>query len=492
MRSTHRAELRRLPLSRLVLSLAASSGLLGTSVQAQASPNGGGGRVGLPVDGPRIPRPRLQQSDIVAGTFDLDELRRKGLEIFTLPFNKADGHGDGPVDFNDPSSFGGRPTTNGTWLRVNGLDSQTCLECHQFTSNATVPATLGIGGIAGIASSAFPGVTEFDLGDLDLSGIAEVNGRLINPPFLFGSGGVELAGKEMTSDLQALKAQAQANPGTAVPLVSKGVRFGTVSYDAVSGFDTSNVEGIDEDLVVRPFGRKGEFSSVRQFDIGALQFHMGMQTEEDVGTNVDADGDGVVNEITIGELSALHIFNVSLERPVQVAKNSKQVKRGARTFSSVGCASCHVPVLETSSPLLTLSFPEVQDDPDQNVFFTIDLENGPAGFRANGQGGVSVPLFSDLKRHDMGPDLAETTGSPLDPFFITPRLWGISDTAPYLHDGRALTLREAIEMHGGEGQFAADNFALLTAAEQDELLIFLNSLRTPRNAAKDISKPKRM
>jgi len=85
----------------------------------------------------------------------------------------------------------------------------------------------------------------------------------------------------------SLKAQAKANPGQVVDLVAKGVSFGTLSYDSRAGFDTSNVEGVDDDLVIKPFGRKGEFSSIRQFDIGALQFHMGMQAVELVGVEID-------------------------------------------------------------------------------------------------------------------------------------------------------------------------------------------------------------
>ena len=88
---------------------------------------------------------------------------------------------------------------------------------------ATIPPTLGIAGVAGIANTAFPFVTQFDLEDLDSNGIAEVNGRLINPPFLFGAGGVEQAGKEMTQDLQALKAQAQANARPSKVLVPRPI-----------------------------------------------------------------------------------------------------------------------------------------------------------------------------------------------------------------------------------------------------------------------------
>lgn len=439
-----------------------------------------------PIDGPALPQPRLSHTQLTNGTYSLKEIRRRGLEIFNTPFNHQDGHGDGPMNPLDPSMFGGRPTTNGTWLRINGLDSQTCQECHAFVSMATVPPTLGIAGVAGIANTAFPLTTRIDADDTDGNLLADVNGRLINPPFLYGSGGIELAGKEMTEDLQKLKADAQANPGTVVQLVTKGVSFGSISYDTVTGFDTTQVQGIEVDLVVRPFGRKGEFSSIRKFDVGALQFHMGMQATELVGVGVDADGDGVFDEATDGELTALHVFGTNLEKPTEVGANRADVQHGRSLFAQAGCTMCHVPALETHSRFLDYAYPEVETDPSQNVYLSADMTKAPR-FDKNHMGGITVPAYSDLKRHDMGPALAETTGHPnIDPFFITPRLWGITDTGPYLHDGRAMTLRRAIEMHGGEGQFAADNFANLNPFDQKDLLQFLNSLRTPDKIAKGI------
>ena len=47
-------------------------------------------------------------------------------------------------------------------------------------------------------------------------------------------------------------------------------------------------------------------------------------------------------------------------------------------------------------------------DPGANVYYRVDLTKKPAKFSKNGQGGVVVPLFADLKRHDMGDALAET------------------------------------------------------------------------------------
>ncbi len=432
---------------------------------------------------------RITQDDITSGTLTLREIRFAGMEVFSTPFTKADGFGDGPMNPADPTSPGGRPTMadNGTFLRVNGLDSQTCLECHSVLSNRQIPATFAVGGVGGISAMAMPGPTEIDIDDEQGNGFAFCNGRLINPPFVFGSGGVELVAKEMTIDLQALKALAQATPDTPIPLVAHRVSFGTITYDSgTSTFDTSGVEGIEPDLVVRPFGRKGNNATIRQFDLGALQFHMGMQPVEIVGEGVDGDGDGVVDEILACEISAMHVFSVLSTAPRRVGGNWYQVSRGFGAFRSVGCGDCHLPLTRTLSSRLPIAFPEVETDPTANVFLHVELRGEPAGFRPDRLGGIIVPMYSDLKRHHMGDSLAEHTGDPLDPYFITPRLWGVADTAPYLHDGRALTLREAIEMHDGEGLAAANDFAALPEAMKVDLLAFLDTLRTPRNPNWDL------
>ncbi|MCX7422561.1 MAG: hypothetical protein NT013_23875 [Planctomycetia bacterium] len=63
----------------------------------------------------------------------------------------------------------------------------------------------------------------------------------------------------------------------------------------------------------------------------------------------------------------------------------------------------------------------------------------------------------------------------------TPPLWGVASSAPYLHDGRAATLEQAIQWHGGEGQRAAEAFRSLKPDERVDLLQFLNSLTAPGN-----------
>ena len=83
-----------------------------------------------------------------------------------------------------------------------------------------------------------------------------------------------------------------------------------------------------------------------------------------------------------------------------------------------------------------------------------------------------VELFGDLKRHAMGPRLAEpvneiagddVTPIPLNPrnrhtpdTFLTENLWGVGSTAPYMHDGRATTLVEAILEHAATSDKASE------------------------------------
>ena len=97
---------------------------------------------GLVGEGPRLgPTNQRFIQDQFDGNPKLKDVRKAGIKIFTTPFNPFDGYGDGPANvFPFTTSPGGRPTLqgNGLTLRINGLDSQTCLECHSILSNATI------------------------------------------------------------------------------------------------------------------------------------------------------------------------------------------------------------------------------------------------------------------------------------------------------------------------------------------------------------------
>jgi hypothetical protein len=433
---------------------------------------------------------RITQPEIAGGALSLTDLRVFGLKMFATQFRKADGYGDGPVTPADITSPGGRPMlqNNGTFLRVNGLDSQSCLDCHGVVSADSMPAVMGVGGAGNINNSAMFMTQAIDVADKLGNGFASFDGRLINPPALFGTGGVQLVAREMTVKLQNLKHRAINNPGRSIQLRAKGVDFGTIVADGSGDIDTSGVDGVDNDLVVRPFGRKGEFATVRSFDLGALMFHLGMRPVEIAGENIDDDGDGVVNEVLIGEVSTLEIFVTTQETPIQLPMDAQE-RRGYRYFQDVGCTDCHKQSMRTDSSVLTYSQPEVENDPSQNVFYSVDLTDLPMSFKRTRRSGVIVPMFSDLKRHDMGDDLAEDfhgADAHRNREFITAKLWGVADTAPYLHDGRAFTLNEAIMMHGGEAEDIRDTYAVLSVKQKNELISFLMTLRNPESPNGDV------
>jgi CxxC motif-containing protein (DUF1111 family) len=74
--------------------------------------------------------------------------------------------------------------------------------------------------------------------------------------------------------------------------------------------------------------------------------------------------------------------------------------------------------------------------------------------------------------------------------FLTPEIWGVGNTGPWMHDGRAGSLEEAIMLHGeddpaavgdpgrSEAQDARDAYSALAADEQEALVTFLRNLRT--------------
>jgi len=436
---------------------------------------------------------RVQQANL--NNMSLDEIRLAGMRMFTFPFKKTDGFGDGDDAF--PSGKQGERGTlqgNGTFQRIGGLDAQNCLECHGIVSMRTTPMRFGIGGVGGVNSTVM-GAGGNTFVDLNLQGRSNgvkksnIDGRVINPPFIFGAGGIELLANEMTEELQAIVAQAKATDGT-YDLVAKGIEFGSITSSG-GIIDASNAEGTfnldptsEEFLVVAPFGRKGSEKSTRTFDVGAMSFHFGMRVDD----GVDHDGDGVVNEVTQGEMSALSVFVGTAQTPF--AKKAKgEALRGRQLMNDMGCTECHVPSMETNSKILGFRFPEIAQEPSANIHTSVDLTKKPMSFKENNNGGITVELFADLKRHYMGPSMEEFNG---DGMFTTMRLWGVADTAPYLHDGRALTINDAIVEHGADASSEANgsvnSYNTASQADKDAILAFLDTLRSPNGQFKKLDR----
>jgi cytochrome c peroxidase len=101
----------------------------------------------------------------------------------------------------------------------------------------------------------------------------------------------------------------------------------------------------------------------------------------------------------------------------------------------------------------------------------------PSWKQPAGAGFLVRDIFTDFKRHDLGPNFHELeyNGTVQKEFLTTP-LWGVGSTPPYGHDGRSMTLRDVILRHGGEAQASRNNFAALSERDAEALIAFLNSL----------------
>jgi CxxC motif-containing protein (DUF1111 family) len=156
----------------------------------------------------------------------------------------------------------------------------------------------------------------------------------------------------------------------------------------------------------------------------------------------------------------------------------------ARTSSSIGCAGCHVPTLELEDAKLDARQPASADTRP----FIVDVAKDGDGPKiepryAGTNTTYLVHLFSDLKRHDMGDALASPSAQGTIParVFLTRPLWGLAETAPYLHDGRAPTVQDAIVLHGGEAAAARDAYLALDESGRASVRVFLASLsRQPK------------
>ncbi len=344
-------------------------------------------------------------------------------------------------------------------------------------------------------------------------------------PHLFGLGLKEMLGDEITHDLRAIRSAAiaqavQLGADVTLPLVSKTIHYGTITAHANGTLDTSGVEGVNPDLRVRPFFAQGKTISMREFLVGALKAEMGLEAfdpdmllasqGQDVLTpsgmllsgsidaidpppvssaTQDGDADGVVNEVPASVVDHLEFYLLNYFKPGQ-GESTPQTQHGFSLIHSVGCTNCHVQDLRIEHDRRVADVLTVFDPAHANAVFS-RLYSTATPRLDSIDDGLGLPtlklpqlhpfavrkFFSDLKRHDLGPKFHERNfdGTVTTQFMTTP-LWGVGSTAPYGHDGRSLTLEDAILRHGGEAQTERDAFAALSSADRADVLAALGAL----------------
>lgn len=217
--------------------------------------------------------------------------------------------------------------------------------------------------------------------------------------------------------------------------------------DGISGHPNYVWDRVLNAKVIGRFGRKANTPTLVQQAATAYAEDMG------VSNPLFPNSDGS-EEVTQQILDNTAFYTQTLAVPI-AAVLSAQGQRGFDLFSTLQCASCHVPRLHTGAhPVAAVA--------NQTIF-----------------------PYTDMLLHDMGSGLAdnrpdfEASGTE----WRTTPLWGIgvtatilSSTANFLHDGRAKTLEEAILWHGGEAEGAKEGFRTASADDRQALIAFLKSL----------------
>lgn len=435
----------------------------------------------------------IAQNDINDGKVSAEQLLKMGAKLFGAKFTTSDGIGR-------PGSTGsGLPTRRPLvgsrhFLRTSGPDATSCAGCHHQPT---------IGGGGEFASNVFVGAQEREPVLLSISQEFSAERGTTE---MHGAGLIELLAREMTADLHQLRHAAreeaqESGQAVRIALVTKEVAFGWLTAHPNGEVETSEVEGVDRDLVIRPWSQRGVVTSLRTFTVTALNHHHGMQAVERYGVRRtgtrDFDRDGIDDELTEGDITALVLFQALLAPPGRhIPSDNLQLAQyivaGEEVFTRIGCGTCHRPAMVLNDAVFvepgpynlegTLRASEVPSPlavPIRNLPWAKGLEWTP-------EGGVVVRAFTDLKRHRIAdaeqPFFANETVTqgfaPTDEF-LTRRLWAVGNSSPYGHRGDVTTLDEVIRFHGGEATGARLAYERLPDVERHSLIEFLKSLRAP-------------
>jgi RNA polymerase sigma factor (sigma-70 family) len=207
------------------------------------------------------------------------------------------------------------------------------------------------------------------------------------------------------------------------------------------------------------FGWKAQVASLHEFVRGACANELGLEVpgHSQPKSPLAPKKQAANLDMTEAECDALVAYVRALPAPVAIdpagMEATEDIRQGGRLFASVRCTACHTP-----------SLGDVQG------------------------------IYSDLLLHDMGQSLSDSgstygmstptsPGAPKPREWRTPPLWGFRDSGPYLHDGRAQNLEEAVALHEGQAKKSAHAFFALSATQRAQVEAFLKSLIAPPVAA---------
>jgi CxxC motif-containing protein (DUF1111 family) len=279
--------------------------------------------------------------------------------------------------------------------------------------------------------------------------------------------------------------RSQRNP---TPLFGLGL-IDAIPGDAIEGMakrqakESPEIQGRVSHVKDGRIGRlgwKGQVASVEDFVLNACAVELGLEVPgHHQATIPQAPKYRLTGlDLTSDECASLVEYVKSLPKPVERAASgadeTKMLAAGKARFASIGCAGCHSPQIGKvqgiySDLLLHDMGQEMSDDGSY-----IESESS----------GDDEPLLPRIAVN-LADGRPTPSGRPSTPRgatrreWRTPPLWGFRDSGPYLHDGRAQTLEQAVAMHGGQGAASALKFFALSPRERLEIEALLKSLVAP-------------
>ena len=180
---------------------------------------------------------------------------------------------------------------------------------------------------------------------------------------------------------------------------------------------------------VGKFGWKGQFSRLEDFVAAACANELGLGTlHTEQAKPLAGNASASAPDLDRKQFRSLVSFVKTLPKPIQV--DGPEVEQGRAAFTEIGCATCHVP-----------NMGGVKGVYSDFLLYTLEDPQPRGGSR--GDYNEPPPELNLATRPEGDPKPAE---------WKTPTLWGVADSAPYLHDGSAATLREAILRHRGDAK----------------------------------------
>ncbi|MBS0207133.1 MAG: hypothetical protein JSS49_30015 [Planctomycetes bacterium] len=400
------------------------------------------------------------------------------------------------------------PKYSGWRDQVLGINPATMgLPFNQLPVQHAPPPTLVGGFFASLVSQTQQQAQQEMIPPVELQ-VEKVRGLLLSPTFsvIRGQNRGQMPGATPSS-VAAVPTQRNSTALFGVGLIDS-IPDSVIEAAAAQKLDdfpeiTGRVARLKDGRIGR-FGWKSQKASLYDFTMTACAVELGLHVPDHPQAGVPLDPDYVPAGFDLNQEECQNLVQFLKDLPAptrrteEMAAIATELKKGEQVFAKIGCVACHTENLgEVNNIYSDLLVHDMGSDLGDSGSYGVfqpqssgsDADDPLSGLLADsvptmgmvtggivlgGPGSVATTQLEQLPEKMIGAGRQEWRTAPL---------WGVRDSAPYMHDGRAGTLEQAIAFHGGEAQLVANRFFRLPGDERASLLTFLRSLGAPEAVA---------